>query len=186
MKKELLLRLIILFLINLSCYSQHSERFNKLIENVNPSDSIIEIKKYKNGKTKSVNRFYEYEYGDYIYTFSYGTNQIFNKKGILVYEIKYVNFGNFILEKQFSDDGEIVLVSESEFIDTSAESLEKFFKSHKHLTYTISQKSYGTIFETNETYIAQEGRRKNGKKIGIWKTYNCEGLVKEKEYSERK
>ena len=60
MKKKSVI-ILLFFAFNLNLYSQHSERINELTKNIEPIDSIIKVKKYKNGKTKKISNFIVYE-----------------------------------------------------------------------------------------------------------------------------
>jgi protein associated with RNAse G/E len=75
--------IIILFTSGFSLYCQHSEKFIELTQNLKPIDSIVKIKKFRNGKIKEIYKSLVYEYGEYNYEILSGKQQLFHKTGQL-------------------------------------------------------------------------------------------------------
>jgi len=184
MKKTLFIIFTIIFSLNIQ--AQHTERFLELTKPLKAIDSTTIIRKYKNGNPKEITKYLQYEYGDYIYDFFNGKYQIFDKNGIVFYEEEFDRFGNILKGIQINENGEIFKEIVTEKIDVKTESIEKFLNSRKTVIITAYEKEYSSTEKNGELFLWKEGKRVNGKKIGVWKTYNgCDDTIKIKDYSKK-
>lgn len=185
MKTKLIILIICLaFLKTDPFYAQHTKRFIEFTKQVKPIDSIIKVKKFRNGKIKNVSKFLIYEYEDYTYKVLSGKQQSFDKKGRLFYDVLYDNFGYQIYQKQFNKSNQLYRIIETIAIDLKPEAT---FYDVLNYTKLIFHKSYEKQFNSNKKgenlKLWLEGKWLNGKKTGKWKTYNlCDQTFKIKEY----
>ncbi|MEM5566230.1 hypothetical protein WNY78_14005 [Psychroserpens sp. AS72] len=168
---------IILFL-SLQCYSQHSERLINLTSNLKPSDTIHIDLKYSNGNQKEIGTVYEYEFGDYIYSYYSGKRIEYYRDGSIAVEHKYDDFGILLSCKYYYGDGNLWFETQTLKIDSNAIDLKSFFEKEKHLTITVKDSDFRYDNVKCDYYLKKEGQRINGKKVGIWKTYNTDGSIK--------
>ena len=176
--------IIIFFAFSLSLYSQQSEKYLELTKNLKPIDSIIKIKKYRNGKTKKISKFLVYENGEYNYDLMSGKQQIFNKKGELFFEQLYDSFGTLLYQKQFNEFGEIYKLIETNRIDIKKNiSVKELFTTNKNIIIESFEKEFNNTEKGEKLKLWKAGKRLNGKKIGEWKIYNlCDNSFKIKKY----
>lgn len=186
MKKKSVI-ILLFFAFNLNLYSQHSERINELTKNIEPIDSIIKVKKYKNGKTKKISNFIVYEYGEYNYEILSGKQQLFHKTGQLFFEQSYDNFGNLLYQKQINESGQTYKTIETNRISLKKDILiEELLSSNKNIIIESFEKEFNGTEENGELKLWKEGKRKNGKKVGKWKIYNlCDDTFEIKEYKRK-
>ena len=175
-----ILPIIILFL-SLQCYSQHSEKFINLTSNLKPSDTITVDSKFNNGNQKEVGKLYEYEFGDYVYSYYVGKRIEYYRDGSLAYEYEYNDFGIQLSCKWYDGHDNLWRESQTLKIDSEAIDAREFFEKEKHLTITVKEKIFRYDNEKCEYYMKKEGQRVNGKKVGVWKTYNTNGSIKKED-----
>ena len=181
MKKLVLLMFLIFFSITI--HSQHTKRFLDLTKVLKVADSTIINKKYKNGNLKESAKIFEYDFGEYTYTFYSGKRQFFLKKGELFIEQLLDNYGNILMYKQFNKKGRIRREEITSKIDSKAASIENLLNSDKNLIIETYEKEYADSVD-GELILYMEGARVNGKKIGVWITYNgCGEITKKKNHS---
>ena len=133
---------IITFFISLSCYSQHTERFNNLVKDLKSSDTEKVAIKYGNGNQKKTGTLIIYDYGKYTYSFYTGKVLDYYKKGTLVYEYIYDDYGIALNSKWFDSFDNVLRESVTLKIDTKAKNIEEFLTERNHLLITIHQKVY--------------------------------------------
>lgn len=175
-----ILHIIILFL-SLKCYSQHSEKFISLTSILKPSDSITVDLKFSNGNQKEIAKIYEYELGDYVYSYYYGKRIEYYRDGSIAYEYEYNDYGILLSCKWFDGHNNLWRESQTLKIDSDAKNSKEFLQKEKHLTITINEKIYRYDNDKCEYYMKKEGLRINGKKTGVWKTYNPDGTIKKED-----
>tara|TARA_B110000037_G_C17001597_1_gene457468 strand:- start:147 stop:713 length:567 start_codon:yes stop_codon:yes gene_type:complete len=165
-------------------HSQHSKKFIELTEQLKPIDSVIKIKKFRNGKIKEISKSLVYEYGEYDYEIVSGKQQLFDKKGRSFYEVFYDNFGNLIYQKQFNNLSQLYRIIETTKIDLKTEStVNDILNSNRKTIIESYEKEYNSAEKRGELKLWKEGKWLNGRKIGKWKTYNlCDKTIKIKEY----
>ena len=168
-------------------YSQHSERFIELTQKLKPIDSIIKVKKFRNGKTKKVSKFLVYEYQEYTYEVVSGKQQSFDKKGRLFYEAFFDNFGNLIYHKQFNKSNQLYRIIETTKIDLKSEAtIYDILNFGEKILIETYEKQYNSSEKNGNLKLWLEGKWLNGKKIGKWKIYNlCDQTFKIKEYKNK-
>ena len=171
--------IIILFTSGFSLYAQHSEKFIELIQNLKPIDSIVKIKKFRNGKIKEIYKSLVYEHGEYNYEVLSGKQQLFLKTGQLFIEQSYDNFGNLLYQKQINESGNIYKIIETNRIDLKKDILiEELLSSNKNLIIESFEKEFNRTEKNRKLKLWKEGKRKNGKKTGKWKIYNlCDNTL---------
>ena len=165
-------------------HSQHSAKFIELTKHLKPIDSIVEVKKFKNGKIKEIYKSLVYEYGEYTYEIISGKQQLFDKKGNLFYEVFYDNFGNLIYQKQFNKLNQLYRIIETTKIDLKPEfTIYKILNKPKKILIESYEKEYNSNEKNEDLKLWKEGKWLNRRKIGKWKTYNlCDQTFKIKEY----
>ena len=183
MKKTILLLLLSLTFNH--ALAQYSKKYIAFTKNLKPIDSSTVVKKYKNGNIRNTYKGLIYLINDYEYTVPYGKEQMFRKDGALVYERHFDRYGSELLIQYFNKSGKIYFTAETESIDIKSNSIKEFFNSHKNQVSIILEKEYFIVEENGEekAVLWRMGKRRNGKKIGVWKIYNaCGKLRKEKKY----
>lgn len=174
---------IVILLLSLNCYSQHSEEFVKLTSNLKPLEIIKVDLKYSNGNQKEIGTIYEYEFDGYIYSNFSGKHIQYYKDGSIAVECDYDDFGILLSSKYYYGDGNLWFSSKTLIIDTKSANLKDFFKKSTELTVTENEKNFRYDSKTCEYYLKKSGNRINGKKTGVWITYFENGEVKkEKSY----
>ncbi|WP_299016472.1 hypothetical protein [uncultured Polaribacter sp.] len=178
--------IIIFFAFSLTIYSQQSEKYLELTKNLKPIDSVIKIKKYRNGKTKQISKFLVYENGEYNYDLMSDKQQLFNKKGELIFEQLYDSFGILLYQKQFNEFGEIYKIIETNRIELKKNiSVEELFTTNKNIIIESFEKEFNNTEKGEKLKLWKAGKRLNGKKIGEWKIYNlCDNTSKIKKYKD--
>ena len=185
MKIKFVIILILLAFLKVEfSHSQHSKKFIELTKQLKPVDSVIKIKKFRNGKIKGISKSLVYEYGEYNYEIVSGKQQLFDKKGRLFYEVLYDNFGNLIYQKQFNNSGQLYRIIETTKIDLKSEStVNDILNSNRKTLIESYEKEYNSTEKKEKLKLWKEGKWFNGKKIGKWKIYNlCDKTFKIKEY----
>ncbi|NVK09748.1 MAG: hypothetical protein HWD89_11910 [Tenacibaculum sp.] len=185
--KLLIILLLFAFLKAETSHSQHSEKFIKITKDLKPIDSITKIKKFRNGLIKEISKFLVYEYGEYTYEIVSGKQQLFDKKGRLFYEVFYGNFGNLIYQKQFNNRNQLYRIIETTKIDLKPETtLYQLLNSNKKTLIESYEKEYNSSEKGGNLKLWKEGKWRNGRKVGKWKTYNlCDETFKIKEYNKK-
>ena len=182
--------IILIFLTFLKAefsHSQQSEKFIEITKILKATDSIKNIKKFRNGGIKEISKFLVYVYGDYTYEIVSGKQQLFDKKGRLFYESFYDNFGNLIYQKQFNSKNQLYKVIETTKIDLKPQTtLYQILNSNKNILIESYEKEYGSFEKERDLKLWKEGKRLNGRKTGKWKIYNpCDETFKIKEYKKK-
>lgn len=174
---------LLVFFIQLSMYSQYSEKYKSLVESINPpTDSIKVEHKYKDGKIRDTGWQLYYIQNNREYSLLKGKHYLYFKGGQWN-ETDYDAFGNIMLHRGFDSEGNILYESKTKYITTTATTANEFFESDKHLTYVRDEKHYFYSTKLCKYYLKKEGEISNGRKSGLWKTYYPDGkLKKEKEY----
>jgi hypothetical protein len=175
---------IIIFFISFNGYAQHTERFKNLVKDLKPSSTEKVDIKYGNEVQKKTGTLHVYNHGGYTYSFYTGKVLDYYRKGTLVYEYIYDDYGISLSSKWFDSFDNVLRESKTLTIDTKAKNIEEFLNERNHLLITIHQKIYRFDTEKGEFYVKKEGQKLNGEKIGVWKTYFENGsLKKEKNYT---
>jgi len=169
---------IIIFLLSLQCFSQHSEEFVKLTSNLKPLDTIKVDLKYGNGNQKEIGILYEYEFDGYIYSNFFGKHIQYYRDGSIAVECDYDDFGILLSSKYYYGDGNLWVSSQTLTIDTVSRNLHDIFQKSSHIIVTEIEQNYRFDSKTCEYYLKKTGNRINGKKTGVWKTFNVDGSVK--------
>ncbi len=167
--------------MSLQCLSQETEKFISLTSNLKPSDTITIDLKFGNGKQKETGKIFEYDFEDYIYSFYCGKRTEYYRDGTIAYVYKYNDFGILISCKWYDGFDNLWRESQTLKIDSDAINLKEFFEKEKHLTITVKEKIYRYDKVKCEYYTKKEGQSINGKKVGVWKTYNIDGNIKKED-----
>ncbi len=168
---------------SIAIHSQHTKRFLDLTKTLKAADSTIIYKKYKNGNPKENAKVFEYDFGDYTYDVYTGKRQFFFKQGGVYSELLYDDFGNLLIYRWLNKDGKIITEEITRKIDSKSISVEDFLNSNKNLIIETYEKEYAESVD-GEEIVYKEGARVNGKKTGVWITYNgCGEITKKKNHS---
>ncbi|WP_442266068.1 hypothetical protein ACSIGC_17585 [Tenacibaculum sp. ZS6-P6] len=154
------------------------------MENFIFQDSIKIEKKYKNGKCKFIETLYTYKIKgkSKIYKFNAGYSASWLKNDDLFWEIKYDNYGTALYYRAMTLDGNLSKELTTTKIDTKSDDIRKALGSSKYLIFETYEKQY-EVSKDNQPCLVWEGAKSRGKKIGVWKKYNCCGeIVKTKNY----
>lgn len=176
--------MIALFLIVSICNAQQSKSYLELTNSLKPMDTTEFVENYKNGNRKSEGKYLVYYTGQYAsIEFAFGKFNKYYKDGNIMEEIIYDSFGYEINYKLYDNVGDLTYERETLILDTSAENLNEFLFSEKHIIYTDYVKQYKYSIKLCKQYLYSEGRLYNGKKKDIWITYKPDGTIKkEKNY----
>ncbi len=176
------MKLIILFFIPFTIFSQQSQRYLEFMNSISPVDSSLVIKKYKKGEIKETGKEYVFETEDFFYTSFVGENLSYFKSGALSRKTTFDDLGIQLSNIYYTEDGQILQENLTQKLDTSAKTAEDFFD-NTILDITTYSKCYSYSFKLCKYYLKKEGAYFNYKKSGVWKIYNPDGsLKKEKSY----
>ncbi len=176
---------VLLLLFGTYTYSQHTESYNKVANQIKFIDSVKFEKRYNNGLLKEKGTLIRYELGDWIYEFKTGINIFYDRHQRIFYKINYDPFGWQLSSKFYDKKGNIYYKSTTLKIDTSAKTAKEFLDKNRLFTLTYYEKEY-VIDKEENVWLYKEGKRINNKKTGVWKTYCVDGaLTKEKNHSKR-
>jgi len=171
---------IFIFLFSLNCYSQQSSEYIALIKDLKPRKTKTIDLKFSNGNQKEIGFSNEFEFGDYIYSYYTGKRTQYYRKGTIVYEYEYDDFGVLLSCRWYDGFDNLLRETLTLEIDSKAKNLKEFLDSDKHLTIKTIERIYRWSTDLNKYYVKKEGKKINGKKVGIWKTYSDNGnLIKE-------
>ena len=180
--KNYLLPILLLF-VGFNNYSQQTKRYKELTKNLKFIDSVKTIKKFKNGKVKKVFTECTYEFGDYEYTYYCSDNLIYKRNGNLVVKEKIDGFGSMLSYDVLDKKGRVYMSIRTTEIDNISTNTKEFLTKEKNFKIKVIQKNYYAC-DNDSLILYQEGKKMNGKKFGVWKTYNCCGSIfKEKNHS---
>ncbi len=160
--------------LSVSCFSQHTKSYLDFANDFIFLDSSKVETKWKNGTVKELKNIVVIEHNNRRYECLTGEFFQFNRKGIKRTKSLFDKYGNYLHYSFFDIDGNIIQENSTIKID--------FNKEADLVEITIHEKEY--IKTKNDFYLYKEGNKLNGKKIGKWFTYDCQGnIVKEKKYS---
>ena len=169
---------ILILVLSLQCFSQHSAKFSTITSNLKPLNILIVDLKFSNGNQKEIGKIYEYEFENYIYSCYVGKHIEYYRDGSIACESEYNDFGVVLSYKWYYGDGNLWLESQTLKIDSNAIDLKEFFEKEKHLTVTIKEKHFRFDSVKCDYYLKKEGQKINGKKFGVWKIYKTDGSIK--------
>ena len=105
-----------------------------------------------------------------------GKQQLLDKKGRVFFEQVYDNFGNLLFEKHFNSSKQMYKLIETTKIDLKSKSTVYDILNWKRKIITESyEKEFNSNKKEGKLKLWKEGKRINGKKVGIWKTYDTQG-----------
>ncbi|MFD0991569.1 hypothetical protein ACFQ1R_15835 [Mariniflexile jejuense] len=175
--------IIFLVLISTLCNSQHSERFLELVKDLEQITCKTDTTYYKNGNVWWTTCWTTYEYNSEKYSTRTGKMVQYYKSGQIANEYSLDNYGNIKSRKNFDRKGNKTLESVTIEIDSNAKSMDEFFDSQNHMTFKTYTAIYRCSKKLGTYYLYKEGQWINGKKNGVWTTYDDnEEVKKEKEY----
>ena len=172
------MKLLFFLLLPIPLLAQHSQRFIELTETLKPIDSSTISEKFKNGNLKETGKTYIYKDGNYLINVFTGKFILYTKSGEISIEIIYDHFKNQLSRKSFNKEGQILNTYKTLKIDTSTKDKNDFFEDKNHLT--IIKKYQHFTFDTKSCtyYLKKEGTFIDGKKSGVWITYNPDTTTK--------
>ncbi|WP_034058758.1 hypothetical protein [Lacinutrix jangbogonensis] len=175
----------IMFVIcSASLFAQHSKAYIEFTNNLVLIDTILINTKFNNGFKKDSGATLVYEYEDYFYEFWSGPYIQYDKKGNIITDSEFDNFGNYLSYTFFDSNGNIIEDYKIKSVDTHAGNLDEFMANIHRNTVSIGyKKKYSYSYKLCKYYLKKEGNVKNFNKIGNWKFYYETGeLKKEKTY----
>jgi hypothetical protein len=182
--KRILLLISFCFVFTLVS-AQYSAKYLSLVKDLVAVDSVQVTVHFKNGQPRESYQQLIYEINGDLYTVPYGEVKMYRRDGVLYLRQVYDRYGNE-LSRQFFGRGNIeYFKTEAEFIDTQAKTTEEVFSKRNTQIVTLLEKEYFFVKEDGEfkRKLWKEGKRRNKKKIGVWKMYDaCGNLRKEKQY----
>lgn len=177
------MRIIFFLLIGFTAFSQHSLRYKKFASQLVPIDTIKVELKYKSGKIKERSTKLKYKHKGEFFEFYYGNRTLYRRNGQISRINEFDPFGITTKSKCFIK-GTVWCESETLEIDTNAKNQYEFLKLYKHLNILTNVKIYAPSIRAGSMYLKKEGKKRNNKKIGIWKKYSyLDKLIKEKNYN---
>lgn len=178
--KRFLTILFLLLICNLS-NAQHTDRFKKIVSEIEEIESKPDTIFYKNGKIWWINTVTTYRYNLENYSTYSGKQIQYYKNGQIASEAFLGKFGNILSWNSYDRKGNKKTESITTEIDSNADNPTEFFHSDKHLIFKRNVKYFKYSYKLQICYLFKEGQTLNGKSVGLWKTYNEKGeLTKEK------
>ncbi|MGJ8593341.1 MAG: hypothetical protein ACSHXF_12380 [Aquaticitalea sp.] len=180
--KRFLTTIFLLLICNLS-NAQHTNRFNKLVDELKEIESKPDTIFYDNGKIWWISTITTYAYNSENYSTHKGKQTQYYKNGQIASEVLLGKYGNILSWNSYDRDGNKTSESVTTEIDSNAKNLTDFFENDKHISFKRNVKYYKCSYKLQICYLFKEGQTVNGKKIGLWKTYTENGeLKREKTY----
>ncbi len=180
------MRYVIWIFISFQChvlFSQHSDRFIELVQNLKPVDSSYNENSYTDGSLKNKGLLVYYEMPEYTYSKKTGIWMEYYRNGTLKMKSEYDNWGNVLSKSLYNLDGSISSEMITTFIDSDLPTSKDYFRKNESVWITIKIKNYRFGKSIGKTYLREVGFIKGGKRIGTWKTYSQIGkLEKEMNY----
>jgi antitoxin component YwqK of YwqJK toxin-antitoxin module len=177
--KRFLTIIILLLIWNLS-NAQHTDRFKKIVSELEKIESKPDTIFYRNGKIWWISTITTYKYNSETYSTYSGKQTQYYKNGKIASELLLGNYGNILSWKSFDREGNNTSESITTEIDSNAKNLTEFFKNDDHIIFKRIIKKYKCSSKLGVYYLFKEGKTINGKKNGIWKTYGENGKLKKK------
>ncbi|AXP83071.1 MORN repeat variant [Mariniflexile rhizosphaerae] len=175
--------IIFSFLICNLSIAQHSDRFLELVKDLKKIGSEVDTTYYKNGKILWIICWTTYEYNSEEFSTATGKLVQYHKNGQVADESCLGKYGNILSSKGFDRNGNKTVEFVTTEIDSEAKSLDEFFDSLGEVRFKRYYRHYKCSNKLGICYLYKEGQRVNGKKNGLWTTYNENGEIrKEKEY----
>lgn len=180
--KQFLTIIFILLICNLS-NGQHSDRFKKIVGQLEEIESKPDTTFYGNGKIWWISTITTYKYNSKNYSTHSGKQTQYYKNGQIASEVLLGKYGNVIFWNSYDRKGNKTYECITTEIDSNANNLTEFFESDQHISFKRIEKYYQCSYQLKVCYLFKEGQTVNGKKVGLWKIYNEYGeLKKEKNY----
>jgi len=180
--KRLLTIIFLLLICNLS-NAQHTDRFKKIVSELEEIESKPDTIFYGNGKVWWISTITTYNYNSENYSTHSGKQTQYYKNGQIASEVLLGKYGNIISWNSYDREGNKTFESITTEIDSNANNLTEFFDSDEHISFKRIEKYYKCSYKLQVCYLFKEGQTVNEKKVGLWKTYNENGeLKKEKTY----
>ncbi|KJD34157.1 hypothetical protein PK35_05380 [Tamlana nanhaiensis] len=173
-----ILIVIILALIGYSSNAQHTDRFVKLVKDLEQVSCKKDTMFYKNGTIKRVMCSTNYKYNSEKFWARTGKMIEFYKNGQIAQEYFLDNYGNLMRMKIFDRKGNKLEEYVTTEIDSNAKSLDDFFESNDHIVYKTFCQIYKYSKNSESYFLYEEGLRADTKKIGKWIKYYDNGKVK--------
>lgn len=169
---------ILFILICNFSFAQHTDEFQKIVAERNPSRTEIIDIKFRSGEQKELGKIAVYEFGEYEYTFNVGNWTKYYKSGQVLTEAQYDNYGNPIIWKLYDGKGNLLRESKAVSIDTNVKDFEQFLNDENSVDILTREKNYKYAYKACKWFLASEGLMLNHKKTGEWKKYFDEGKIK--------
>jgi antitoxin component YwqK of YwqJK toxin-antitoxin module len=178
-----ILTVIFVITINFFSFSQYSEGFKLLTENLTAIDTLNFEDRYKNGEMKEKGTVLIYKVGDYSADYYYGSYYQYFRNGKVKMEAEFDRFGNLLFQKCYFNFGGLCSESTTLLIDSKTKDLEALLREDKNTKVTSHDKFYSYSMKLDSVYLKKEGKMIGNKKIGVWKIYSrTGGLINEREY----
>lgn len=141
-----------ILLLSISCYSQHTERFQNLAKSIE-LDSVLRDTVYsRNGSIKSLYEQSFYTFDDIIVSTFTGESKVYHSNGNVARHDMQDPFGNWLWSKYYNKNGVLTKEWITTEIDTRAKSIEQFFSSHEHIDFKRTIKHYRISKMSDQLY----------------------------------
>ncbi|MDC8003707.1 hypothetical protein POV27_06570 [Aureisphaera galaxeae] len=160
-----------LLFCNLS-FSQHTPHFLERTQSIQPSDTSLVQRHYKNGVIKEEGKNLAYKMPEYTYFRKYGLYKTYYKDGILKSEVTYDRFGNPLTSIFYNRDGTTWWKSKTLEIDLAIEDPSLYFLTRTPVSVTKWDKELKYGQGIAAMFIKTEGKLVDGRKVGVWKVYD--------------
>ena len=176
--------LLLFFIGSTALFAQQTKSYQQFTSRFVLVDSITIDTKYSNGFKKESGTKLVYQYQDYIYEFMAGKYRQYDKRGNVITDSEFDNFGNYLSYKYSDSSGNIIEEFKINKINVNTNDVDDFMKDTWKFTDVFGYKKlYSYSYKLCVNYLKKEGGIKNLNKIGLWKIYDEKGnLKKEKIY----
>ncbi|PHR68757.1 MAG: hypothetical protein COA67_12355 [Lutibacter sp.] len=164
-------------------FSQQSENYTKLANQLIPTSSDSIVDKFKNGNIKREATLTTYTIEEIEYPFYTGKYTTYKRNGRKTYERVMDMFGMPLSSKVYYG-GELFSSTKTLEIDTQIVSVEEFLMSRKGISIIYEYSEY-YIDKNKKPILWKKGIMVNGKKSGKWITYKDGQIHKTNTYKNR-
>src|SRR5690554_1871339 len=155
------LTIISLFLICNFSNAQHSDRFKKIVSELEEIESKPDTIFYVNGKIWWISTITTYKYNSENYSTHSGKQTQYYKNGQIASEVLLGKYGNIISWNSYDRDGNKTSESITTEIDSDANNLTEFFESDEHISFKRNEKYYKCSYKLQVCYLFKEGQTVN-------------------------
>lgn len=170
--------LLLFFVLVAKSYGQYSGNYKKLASALTPSKTEPHLTKQRKGETDEKGTISYYKVGEYEYAFYTGKWTKYFSNGQIMIDALYDAFGRTLEWRLYDRDGNLTEEHITVQLDTTAKDSEEFLDKLSTIQSTFVLKRYKFSSKTCSWYLFLEGKKRNNKRIGVWKKYKPDGSVK--------